>query len=100
MAFQVPASKASIGQDKFDFGPETGTEYSVRKAKFLSLDQINELENGAKATRFFAGEDLDDKGELVVSDAKRSKFIHSLELEQFQELTKAWRADSGLTAGE
>lgn len=32
MTFQVPASKASTGQDRFDFEIE-GTTYSVRKAK-------------------------------------------------------------------
>jgi hypothetical protein len=89
MAYQVPAANQSIGQDQFQFGPTTGEEYSVRKAKLLKLSQIAALTSNDSAIAFFAG-----------SDETQTAYINDLDLEQFQGLVAAWRADSGVTAGE
>lgn len=90
MAYQVPAAQQSIGQDKFEFGPETGDEYSVRKAKLLTLGQAESLSaNNDAAVTFFG-----------TAGTPQGDYIRSLTLEQFQGLVAAWRTDSGLTAGE
>lgn len=89
MAFQVPASKASIGQDQFTFGPETGSEYSVKKAKFVPLGTLEALDDTSAAIEFFG-----EKG------TAQGDFIRSLDPDQFGALVDAWRDDSALTAGE
>lgn len=89
MAYQVPAAQQSIGQDTFEFGPETGDEYSVRKAKLLTLRQVESMSASDAAVTFFG-----------TAGTPQGDYVRSLTLEQFQGLVAAWRADSGLTAGE
>lgn len=89
MAFQVPASKASKGQDKFEFtiGNET---FRVRRMKYLKIDRLQELEtDGLEALVFFKG-----------SGGAQQKAVGSLEGEQFEALVNAWRADSEVSEGE
>jgi len=44
MAFQVPASKASKGQDRFEFEID-GKSFSVKKAKFVSVNELVSIES-------------------------------------------------------
>lgn len=90
MAFQVPASKASIGQDQFTFGPEDGTEFSVKKAKFLTIGKLESLESSTAASINFFG----DEG------TRAGDYVRSLDREQFEVLVEAWRDDSEVSAGE
>lgn len=89
MAFQVPAHKQSRGQNMFTFGPKTGVEFKVQKASLRTVGQLEEMDQGNNAVKFFSGD-----------TAEQAKYIRSLHREQFQELVKAWNADSGVTAGE
>jgi hypothetical protein len=89
MAFQVPASKASKGQDRFEFEID-GKTFSVRKAKFVPIDALVQLETaGLRTLEFFGG---DNKTQIAA--------VGSLEREQFAALVLAWREDSEVTAGE
>lgn len=89
MAYTVPAAKQSKGQDKFTFGPVTGTEFSVRKAKLLKLRLIEQLEATSAAIEFFGP-----------AGTEQGDYIRDLDRDQFQALVKAWRDDSAVTAGE
>lgn len=89
MAFQVPAAQQSIGQDLFTFGPVTGDEYSVKRANLLDVGQMEELDDPKVTIEFFG-----TKG------TPQGDYIRSLLKPQFESLIEAWRADSGVTAGE
>jgi hypothetical protein len=89
MAYQVPASHQSIGQDKFTFGPVSGDEFAVRRMGLLTVGKLEALEDSATAIEFFGA-----KG------TPQGDYIRSLTRDQFQELVGAWRSDSGVTAGE
>lgn len=88
--YEVPASKASKGQDQFEF-KIGGKVHKVKKAKFLSAGKIEDLTSG-DMTRI-----LDTFGErgTAIGDA-----VRSLEIEQLTDLANAWTADSGLSSGE
>lgn len=87
--FAVPASKASKGQDVFEFTIGADT-FTVRKAKFCPIDDLIEVESSPESSvRFFAG-----------STAKQSRAVGALDREQFGALIEAWREDSEVSAGE
>lgn len=89
MVFKVPASKQSVGQDQFTF--EIGEdEFSIKKAKFISIGQLELLESNATAALNFFGE----------PGTKQGIAVRTLEREQFQALVEAWREDSEVTSGE
>lgn len=89
MAFQVPASKASKGQDRFEFEID-GKTFSVKKAKFMSITRLVELEtDGMQTLEFFGGD-----------SAAQKAAVGGLVREQFTALVTAWREDSEVTAGE
>lgn len=89
MGYQVPAAQQSIGQDRFEFGPVTGNEYSVRKAGLLKIGQLEAMEDSTAAIEFFGA-----------SGTPQGDYVRGLDVTQFQGLVKAWRDDSGVTAGE
>lgn len=89
MAFQVPASKASKGQDQFEFTIGTAT-FSVTKTKYVPVPTLIDIEDDLRAAvAFFAG-----------STAVQGKAVRGLDREQFAGLLEAWREDSELTEGE
>lgn len=82
MAFQVPASKASKGQDQFEFQIGSKT-HKVKRAKFVPISTLSEMEsNTVRLVEFFGPAAAD------------------LDRDQFAALVQAWRGDSELTAGE
>jgi hypothetical protein len=89
MAFQVPAAQQSIGQDLFTFGPVTGDEYSVTRSNVLTIGQLEELDDSKKTVAFFGPE-----------NTPQGDYVRSLTKPQLESLIDAWRADSGVTAGE
>lgn len=91
MTFKVPESKASKGQDRFEFEIE-GKSYSIRKAKFLSVGDAERLENPESASVVL---DLFGKAGTKAGDA-----VRGLDQEQFSALVEAWQADSKVTLGE
>ena len=88
--FEVPASKASKGQDRFEFSvPGKVGKFSVRKLKFLSVGRRDELEDGSHVLEFFCE-----------GSTKQAEAVRSLDEEQFAALFEAWQSDSGVTLGE
>lgn len=93
MTFQVPASKASKGQDKFEF--EIGSQkFAIRRLKFLTLGQ-QEVINAPGRTD-------SDVLDTVFGDAstKCGKAVRGLDSEQFDALYEAWAEDSEVSPGE
>lgn len=89
MGFQVPASKASKGQDQFEFTIGTAT-FSVTKAKFVPIGELERLEvDGNAALAFFGAE-----------GTKQGAAVRGLDSEQFSALVQAWNDDSEISSGE
>lgn len=89
--FEVPAKKASRGQDRFKFSiPGTDGQFSVRKLKFLSVGKRDEIGDGGSALLGF----------FCDGNAKQDAAVRELDEAQFNELVKAWQADSGVSLGE
>jgi hypothetical protein len=90
MVYEVPASKASKGQDQFEF--QIGTKVcKVRKAKFLPGDALEDITSG-ELSRIY---DVFGKRGTPVGDA-----VRTLDIEQTTALANAWVADSGMSPGE
>ncbi|QDP45032.1 tail assembly chaperone [Microbacterium phage SanaSana] len=93
MTFEVPASKRSIKQNQFQFKvPGDRKTYSIPKAKYLSIGQVEELSQ--KGGDVQVTDLLDILGQ---GDAREA--VRTLDQEQLVALMEAWQADSGLTAG-
>ncbi len=89
--FEVPASKASKGQDLFEFScPGKPGKFSVKKLKFLSVGKRDEIGDGGRPMLDFFCEGSTKQGEAV----------RSLDEEQFNALVTAWQDDSGVSLGE
>jgi hypothetical protein len=89
--FEVPASKASKGQDRFEFSiPGATGKFSVKKLKFLSVGKRDEIGDGGRPMLDFFCE----------GPAKQGEGVRALDEEQFNALVNAWQADSGVTLGE
>jgi len=91
MAFEVPASKASVGQDKFTFKID-GKQFSIKKAKYLTIGEAEALESPESSTVV-----LDIFGRR---GTKQGDAVRSLDQEQFAALVEAWKLDSGVGVGE
>jgi hypothetical protein len=89
--FEVPAAKKSKGQDRFRFSiPGHEGQFSVRKLKFLSVGEREEIADGGPGMiAFFCG-----------TIAKQREAVRSLDEEQFNALVTAWQDDSRVTVGE
>lgn len=94
MPYQVPESKRSIDQNKFEFTvPGDDTVYAVPAVKYLPLGQVEKLQGSAKDIT------LTDILDLFGDDAAKAA-IRTLDTEQLQALTEAWQKDSGVQMGE
>lgn len=89
--FEVPAAKRSKGQDRFRFAvPGHEGQFAVRKLKFLSVGEREEIADGGPGMiAFFCG-----------STAKQREAVRSLDEEQFNALVSAWQDDSQVSMGE
>ena len=93
MTFEVPASKASKGQDQFPFTiPGHPGKFTVKKAKYLSVGQAEALESPDSVTVVL---ELFGK-----TGTKQGDAVRSLDQEQFEALIEAWQADSEVSLGE
>lgn len=89
MAFQVPQSKKSIKQNRFEF--QIGDDvFEVPLLKFAPVRAAELLEKGEQVQALLAM--LDDE---AARDA-----VRSLDGEQFGALMDAWSKASGVDAGE
>lgn len=91
MTYEVPASRASIGQADFEF-KIGGKSYKIRRLKFLSIGQAEALESPDSVSVVL---DLFGRAGTKQGDA-----VRSLDKEQFEALVEAWQADSDVTLGE
>lgn len=91
MTFVVPASKASKGQDKFEFTIGTQT-FAVKKAKYLSIDEQVKIGDG----------DIEATIGVVFGapGSKAARAVGGLDTEQFTALLEAYNKDSEVTPGE
>lgn len=90
MTFQIPASKRSIGQNRFEFLDDDGGKHSIPVLKFLPVEAAELLEDGKtiKALLTACG-----------TDGAR-KAIRALDGEQFQAFMEEWQRVSEVEAGE
>lgn len=89
MPFDVPASKKSIKQNRFEFTLE-GVPHSIPLLKFAPVIAAEHFEAGRDVAGLIACCENDD--------AKAA--LRSLDGDQLGALTDAWFAASGVTAGE
>lgn len=89
MVYEVPASKASKGQDQFEFSIG-GQAFKVKKLKFIPIGQRAAIsDNGGAQVDFFGA-----------AGTKQGDAVRALDEEQYTALVEAWQADSGVTVGE
>ena len=88
MVFKVPESKASIGQNTYEF-EIGGKVWTIKKFKFLSVG---------------AAESMQATGSLTVMlnelDREAADELRKLNSEQFEALLNDWIEDSGIKPGE
>lgn len=87
--YQVPQSKKSIKQNRFEFKVE-GKTYSIPLLKHLPVKAAELFENDRPIAGLLAGADSD-----TARDA-----IRSLDSDQLEGLMQAWQEASGIEAGE
>jgi hypothetical protein len=95
MAYQVPESKRSIAQNRFEFSLPDGTQVSIPKAKYLTVGQI-EILSEKQGNQEVKLTDLLD----LFNEPAAAKAVRTLDSEQLQALMAAWQEDSKLTLGE
>lgn len=94
MVYEVPESKRSIDQDKFEFKvPGDKRTYKVPKTKYLPLRAMEKLSGTAEDVSL--SDILDLFGDQQAQDA-----VRTLDAEQLKALTEAWQSDSGVQVGE
>jgi len=91
MTFEVPEANASKEQDKFQFKiPGQSGTFAVKRLKFLSVAQAEQIESDGEALFEFFGK----KG------TKQGDALRSLNRGQYQALIRAWQQDSDVDLGE
>ena len=94
MPYQVPESKRSIDQNKFEFNvPGDDRTYKVPKVKYLPLGSMEKLQGQVADVTLTDILDLFD-------DEDAQAAVRRLDTEQLQALTAAWQQDSGVDLGE
>lgn len=91
--FEVPASKASIDQNKFKF-KLSGKQYSLPKFTYLPMSVMETIE-GASADSISPYLNIFGAKGTPLGDA-----VRSLDKDQFTALIQAWRDDSQVKPGE
>lgn len=91
MTFEVPEANASKEQDKFQFKiPGHAGTFSVKRLKFLTVAQAEEVESDSNALFEFFGK----------QGTKQGTALRSLDRQQWKALVEAWQRDSGVDLGE
>ncbi|MCJ1687786.1 hypothetical protein [Rathayibacter sp. VKM Ac-2927] len=89
--FTVPASKASIKQNRFEFKlPGDDTTYSLPKLQFVKPKLVLQISGSSKA----------DVVRLLMDHYIPDAFEQIESLEQLTALYEAWADASGITPGE
>lgn len=96
MPFDVPASKKSIKQNRFEFtipaadDPDARRNYSIPLLKFAPVAAAEAFEQDQPIKAIL----------LALDNAKANDDIRALDGDQFGALIEAWQEASGITAGE
>lgn len=94
MVYEVPASKRSLKQNVFEFKVPGSTKvYSIPKAEFLTMGQVETLQQ--KEDEVSLTDVLD-----LIGDATAQKAARGLDQHQLKALLEAWQKESGLELGE
>lgn len=89
MPYEVPASKKSKKQNRFEFSHD-GETYDVPLMKFVSAGAMEAFEAGKNMT-----------GLILAADDERTRdAVRTMESDQLAGLMGAWQEASGITAGE
>lgn len=109
MSFQVPASKASIKQNQFDFDLPTGEHFTLPKMQYINADIQQRmsrigaalkkvLDDGGKPTPQQSAELQEVQRELL---ERYAPGLYSLvENDQIQSIFEAWNEASSIGLGE
>lgn len=89
MPFDVPKSKKSIKQNRFEFTLD-GESFSIPLLKFAPVEAAEHFENNRNVAGILA----------CCENPKARDAIRSLDGDQFGPLMDAWQEASGITAGE
>lgn len=89
MPFDVPASKKSIKQNRFEFTLD-GVTYSIPLLKFAPVEAAEHFESGRNVAGILA----------CCENDKARDVVRSLDGDQFGPLMTAWQEASGVSAGE
>lgn len=89
MPFDVPASKKSIAQNRFEFTLE-GETFSIPLLKFAPVEAAEQFEVGRDVAGILA----------CCENDKARAAVRSLDGDQFSALMGAWSEASGISAGE
>lgn len=89
MVYEVPESKRSIRQNRFEFKFK-GKKYSMPKLKYLPMEAAELMESGQEL-----------KGIMVALDNDKARdAVRQMDAEQFADLMAALEKASGVSAGE
>lgn len=89
MPFEVPASKKSIAQNRFEFTLDDRT-YSIPLLKFATVEAAEALEEDRTVRAVM----------LACETEEAADAVRSLDGEQFNALVSAWAEASGITVPE
>lgn len=91
MTYEVPASKASIKQNRFEFKlPGDRKNYSVPKLQYLKPDLIDDIENKPKT----------DTVKAILEHYHPGLWSKFDDLEQARAFFENWAKASGISLGE
>jgi hypothetical protein len=89
--YEVPKSKASIKQNRFEFKVEGKAKtYSVPLLKFITAASVMAFEDNKELRGIM----------LAADDPVTRGVLEGLDADQLEQLATAWAAESGITPGE
>ncbi|MEV8134293.1 hypothetical protein [Microbacterium aurantiacum] len=92
MTYQVPASQASINQNRFEFTlPGSKKKYSIPQLRFLKPSLMRELDSSANKI---------DRVYMLLEHYHPNLIDEFDGLDQVEAFYTAWAAASGITVGE
>lgn len=110
MVFEVPASKASIQQNQFEFKlPGSKKTYSLPKMQYISSDLRERMQSvgGALKADVDAGREPDPAAAAEMGRIQRELFekyapdlYKQVSDDQLEVIQEAWQEASGITLGE
>lgn len=107
MVYQVPPSKASVKQNRFEFkAPGSKKVHSVPKVQYIKPGFLRDLR--ALTADVPEGAEPPDDVKMALYDAQLAMFEHYVpgfadmfdDSEQIGELMAAWQAESNISLGE